>query len=1126
MEEFFKTLSLYINKDNYKIRFFNELRNFIEDESQDENTYVTERDWEALNEDSPHILSLLYDYYLENEYVSINNYEATNDLIQFYNDKYHEEIVGDRNSYEAPKDNLAYYGKDTENTAYYRLIDGHLSRDSLSEITEKADDYVIAAPALAMSQEEMKKQHIFFLKTDRDIPVSELEDEKHAIGNMQKAVYNVQRQRAEEYRRNMRGNVDCKQAIEQAISENFDGAHLKDGFENALIERFGFDRVKYVLSNTVQMKPDDGRFSAANKEWARETEITELEAHRYQFIVESHPAVLDGFINRVRSLEKQKSVNESINGDCLSKTKDGYAVVNITKDIDDRNIAIVYRPSVDDFVVAARYDTHDGTWGQGIYVSTLEQAEKYRKEQYGDNPYIFENKDWEKSKKPLVQFAKWDEEQADGTYIVRPLALNEETGELFSPVGAEYTDEHELDRDIAKLNQNGDVRYVEILKNDLLDIQKKIKKQEETELAENKETENKKKWITVLTAKDALIKKYAKSSLMRMPTTGEYAGYTYFLYNDRIREGYQTTDLQSDSRELAYSLRIGENETVLIRNMDEDKEAELSAEEFKELVGNKTSSDYARQGENGQTRWTTVNVPSEAMLGHYENSSLFVLPNQSQVKGSFYVPNAFVSEDTESDDERFRISVPDDFTFTVKNRENGESVKLSAYQLFRAMNNTQAADYERQPQEKTESPKAENTDGWKYVSVSNSAFITEYSERDMFRMPQGEYAGYCYYIPRGLLRYNEEKETVRISLPEGFVVSLFNKNAAKEEEKKIEMSADDFIAQVRGKTTEDYEQYQKPSESKKEAFAIMEKQLRERVPEEMLNKPNWVVVRTKENAENGRLEKYLIDVHTGKFAESDNPATWATFEDAAKYAKENGGVTLAYALDGKDGICCIDLDHCYDEHGNLSVLAEQIKSATQGTYREISVSGKGLHFFGKTKGMDVKAFSKDGKSEFYQKAHFIAMTGNTLGDKELMDFDALPVKNYLLEHHDKRTVLGGAGKGVEGLSSMSDRDVVEKAMASKNGDVFKALYSGQDLQNNHSNSDMSLMNRLAFWCNGDKEQMLRIFATSGLYRENKSPDYYEGTAIKAIRDTTSRFQPKAQASVNKSFSNNSDKGGK
>lgn len=108
---------------------------------------------------------------------------------------------------------------------------------------------------------------------------------------------------------------------------------------------------------------------------------------------------------------------------------------------------------------------------------------------------------------------------------------------------------------------------------------------------------------------------------------------------------------------------------------------------------------------------------------------------------------------------------------------------------------------------------------------------------------------------------------------------------------------------------------------------------------------------------------------------------------------------------------------------------------------------------------------------------------------------------------EKRVECSGQGRGVEGLSKISDRDVVDKAIKSKHGDTFKALYEGQDIRNNHSNSDMALMNRLAFWCNGDKEQMLRIFESSGLYRPEKSQDYYECTVIKAIRDTANRFQP-------------------
>lgn len=574
-----------------------------------------------------------------------------------------------------------------------------------------------------------------------------------------------------------------------------------------------------------------------------------------------------------------------------------------------------------------------------------------------------------------------------------------------------------------------------------------------------------------------------------------------------LKTGRDIPEALLDDRENAV-----ENMRIAVSTVQRERAYETNKEE----QSTPTQEEEMPQAENTEkkTNWIEMSVPSEAMFGSYEKRSLFVMPNQSEVKGAFYVPNSFVSEDKTSDEERFRIAVPEDFEFTVKNRETDLSVKLSAEKLRETIHNTKPEDYEKQKQDTPKEKPNETGNGWQYLSVDKTAVIAEYDGRTLLRMPNGQYAGYCYYLPNGLLRENAEKGTYRVSLPEGFTVTLNNRNAATEAEKKIELTADDYIKEVRGKTADDYEQYQKPSESKNDTFSVMEQQLRDRVPEEMLNKPNWVVVRVKENAANGRLDKYLIDIHTGKFAESDNPDTWATFDDAAKYAKENGGVTLAYALDGKDGICCIDLDHCFDEHGKPSLLAEQIKAATQGSYREISLSGQGLHLFGKTEGLDVKAFSKDGDSEFYQKSHFIAVTGNTLDGKELLNFDELPVKAYLLEHHDKRTALSGAGKGVEGLSKMSDHDVVEKACKAKHGDVFKALYEGQDLQGNHSNSDMSLMNRLAYWCNGDKEQMLRIFATSGLFREGKSPDYYEGTAIKAIRDTGTRFQPKSQVPVN------------
>ena len=106
---------------------------------------------------------------------------------------------------------------------------------------------------------------------------------------------------------------------------------------------------------------------------------------------------------------------------------------------------------------------------------------------------------------------------------------------------------------------------------------------------------------------------------------------------------------------------------------------------------------------------------------------------------------------------------------------------------------------------------------------------------------------------------------------------------------------------------------------------------------------------------------------------------------------------------------------------------------------------------------------------------------------------------------------------------MDDRELLEKAFSAKNGDTVRRLYHGEDLRHNHSNSDMSLMNYLAFYSGGNVEQMTRIFATSGLYRPDKPASYYEYTAIKAAKDTPHYTPPKASNSAPKAASGGNSK---
>ena len=659
---------------------------------------------------------------------------------------------------------------------------------------------------------------------------------------------------------------------------------------------------------------------------------------------------------------KKYTTAQTLQGEFLDETKDGYKVVNITKDKDERNIAIIYRQTANDFILAPRYDTSDGTWAQSYYYNSLESAEQDRAKMYGDKSKIYENKEWNK-----------------------------------------------------KMPEN-----------------------------------EKPKWLDITVSKDARIKVNNKTSFMRMPTNGKYSGYTYNFYNDKIKDSTQIADLQSDSRELALTLRIRENDTVLLKNREDD-EIELTATKFKEAVHGTLGKDYLRKADENDKQWTTISVPREAILGEYENRTLFAMPKFAEIAGyAFYVPNVFVKEDDESEGERVKISVPDDFKFTAQDKSGENKVELTAYQVFKRMNGTEANDYKKEKNaEQAAASAPPDNDGWRYVSVDEKAKIAEYGERTMFRMPQGEYSGYCYYIPNKLLRPNEEKGTIRVSLPENFVVTLHNKQAENEDEKKIEMNKEDYIAQVKGKTADDYTVYSKPSEAKSEKFMAVEKKLIENVPDEMKAKPNWVIVRTKFNEDKGRLDKFLIDIHTGKMAKSDDPTTWATFDEAREYAKHNGGVALAYALDGKDGIACIDLDDCYEENGDLKPFAADLYKKCDGMYCEKSVSGKGLHFFGKTQGMDVRTFSEDGEMEFYRGAHFIAMTGDEMGGTELKSFDEPQIKSVIESKCKKRTPLDGKGVGVEGLSRMSDREVVERAEKGADGKTFKALYDGQDIKRVH-----------------------------------------------------------------------------
>ncbi len=112
------------------------------------------------------------------------------------------------------------------------------------------------------------------------------------------------------WRTSFRANEACADAIRTEISKCYDGAYLDTSCVGKVVKRFGQERVQFVLANTLRELDYDGRFSQRNKDWGMKIPVPPDKRHNCSFIVNTHPAILDGFISAFRKeYEPQQAVD-------------------------------------------------------------------------------------------------------------------------------------------------------------------------------------------------------------------------------------------------------------------------------------------------------------------------------------------------------------------------------------------------------------------------------------------------------------------------------------------------------------------------------------------------------------------------------------------------------------------------------------------------------------------------------------------------------------------------------------------------------------------------------------------------------------------------------------------------
>jgi hypothetical protein len=112
------------------------------------------------------------------------------------------------------------------------------------------------------------------------------------------------------WREDMRLNSACVKAIDEAIRAcNYEQYRYKFGDAvKAVVDEFGFERLTRTLAGAVAGSYNDGRFSSENHRWAQGFGIPS--DRRNEFVLNTHKAVLDGFIDSARKVHVEMLAQE------------------------------------------------------------------------------------------------------------------------------------------------------------------------------------------------------------------------------------------------------------------------------------------------------------------------------------------------------------------------------------------------------------------------------------------------------------------------------------------------------------------------------------------------------------------------------------------------------------------------------------------------------------------------------------------------------------------------------------------------------------------------------------------------------------------------------------------------
>jgi len=301
----------------------------------------------------------------------------------------------------------------------------------------------------------------------------------------------------------------------------------------------------------------------------------------------------------------------------------------------------------------------------------------------------------------------------------------------------------------------------------------------------------------------------------------------------------------------------------------------------------------------------------------------------------------------------------------------------------------------------------------------------------------------------------------------------------------------------------------------------------------MINLNQYVTVRLEWTGQ--KWNKIPHDFRVGKDVNPHDPVNWMSL-DAARASGQHVG----FVLTNTDPYFCIDLDHALDGD-DWSDFAKDILTRFPGAFVEVSLSGTGLHIWGRYTDIPVHGTRKAGLAgiEIYTRSRFILLgdQSGAVGNVEIDHSGAL--KTLIDELFDSPNDVSDASWTtipIEGWEGPEDDDELISRMMKAHGGgerMFGRKVSIAQLWDNDINAfkthfpdrskrgydasavDSALANHLAFWTGKNCERMERLMRKSALVRDkwDKHKSYLSRTILNAVASCQNVYnRPKVNVS--------------